>query len=1075
MPIATPIKQVEPEENIQIAVSIKDEQIAIIGLAGRYPQANNMEEFWENLKKGRDCVTEVPAERWNIDLHYDANPQLANKSYCKQGGFIEGVEYFDPLFFGISPLEAEMMDPQQRLLMEVSWQALEDAGYSADALNNTNCGIYVGVMNHDYETLIARSHSLPNAQQVMGNSNAILAARMAYYLNLKGPVITLDTACSSSLVAIHMACQSLLHHEADMMLAGGVTLYLTEEPYIGMSRAGMLSPEGLCKTFDNQANGFVPGEGCGVVILKRLSEAIRDKDIIYGVIRGSGVNQDGKTNGITAPSGESQKTLELNVYHKAQIHPEEITYVEAHGTGTKLGDPIEVHALTEAFRTKTDKTQYCAIGSVKSNVGHTSAAAGVASVMKVLLCMRHKTLVPSLHYEKANEHIDFTNSPFYVNTETKFWETANHKSRVAAVSAFGFSGTNAHMILEEGPERVLSAEPSKPYYLITLSAKHPDALAQKVEDLKTFLDSRLRGNDGGVGDGVGGLIEAISYTLNTGRSHFNHRLALVVSSLEDLKDKLAEARTQNKVKNIFRGAVEQEPEDGAIYKKVLETILEELKTQSSVDLQKYKNNLEALANLYVKGYELDWELVHQGEAHQRISLPTYPLLKERYWVAVSTKAPSVEIKTEEDGSEREDNQQDVEQPVVSLAVYQPSWQLRDYPAHAVDAKEDSIWFVTAEEFKIGWAAREAQQELLKHKMEELKNLQTIVLDMSLELEESSNIAMELKDPQAVKTYLEGLFHWVQCYVELYPHKPCQWLIVYAEHPERISYGTLFSGFMKSLHQEWSLIEGRVIGFDTSYAAEQRRQCIVQEALLEASRSEVEVRYGPQGREVKCYEISSTCLSETVSSSIHLVLKSNGVYLITGGLGGLGYQLAQDLAARYQAKLVLTGRSELNDAKKAQLNTLERMGAEVIYLQGDVAILSEVEQWQVVIQSRFGAVSGIFHCAGILKDHPFSRLQWNEMETILSPKLEGTVNLDTVFQEEALDFLCLFSSTSSILGAAKACDYASANGYLTDFANWRNHKIAQKQRYGQTFSIHWPLWADGGMQGGVDYEVKVRNY
>ncbi len=248
--------------------------------------------------------------------------------------------------------------------------------------------------------------------------------------------------------------------------------------------------------------------------------------------------------------------------------------------------------------------------------------------------------------------------------------------------------------------------------------------------------------------------------------------------------------------------------------------------------------------------------------------------------------------------------------------------------------------MTAEEFKIGWAAREAQQELLKHKMEELKNLQTIVLDMSLELEESSNIATELKDPQAVKTYLEGLFHWVQCYVELYPHKPCQWLIVYAEHPERISYGTLFSGFMKSLHQEWSLIEGRVLGFDMSYAAEQRRQCIVQEALLEASRSEVEVRYGPQGREVKCYEISSTCLSETVSSPTHPVLKSNGVYLITGGLGGLGYQLAQDLAARYQAKLVLTGRSELNDAKKAQLNTLERMGAEVIYLQGDVAILSE---------------------------------------------------------------------------------------------------------------------------------------
>ncbi len=302
--------------------------------------------------------------------------------------------------------------------------------------------------------------------------------------------------------------------------------------------------------------------------------------------------------------------------------------------------------------------------------------AGVASVMKVLLCMRHKTLVPSLHYEKANEHIDFTNSPFYVNTETKFWETANHKSRVAAVSAFGFSGTNAHMILEEGPERVLSAEPSKPYYLITLSAKHPDALAQKVEDLKTFLDSRLRGNDGGVGDGVGveieervgrqraGLtLESISYTLNRVEVT-SASTSMVVSSLEDLKNKLAEARTQNKVKNIFRGAVEQEPEDAAIYKEVLKTALEKLKDVHLLqNPQDYKDKLEALANLYIKGYELDWELVHQGEAHQRISLPTYPFLKERYWVSVSTKAPSMEIKTEDDGSEREDNQQDVEQPL----------------------------------------------------------------------------------------------------------------------------------------------------------------------------------------------------------------------------------------------------------------------------------------------------------------------------------------------------------------------------------------------------------------------------
>ena len=375
-------------EGDSVNQAIKDDEIAIIGMAAYLPHAKDIDILWENLKTGRSSITAIPPQRWSINHYYSPNTEDKSKSYSKWGGFIEDIDQFDPLFFGISPLEAEWMDPQQRLFLEVSWSALEDAGYTP-SLDRGRCGVYVGVMNNDYREIIQRANvPTPSVHKMLGNSNSILAARIAYFLNLKGPVITVDTACSSSLVATHLACQALQTKQADLMLVGGVTLYLTETPYIEMCKAGMLSKDGLCKTFDNHADGFVPGEGCSVLVLKRLQEAIIAGDHIYGIIRGSGVNQDGRTNGITAPSAESQKALEVSIYQENHINSEDITYVEAHGTGTKLGDPIEIEALTGAFKEFTDKRQFCALGSLKSNIGHTSAAAGVASVIKVLLQLK---------------------------------------------------------------------------------------------------------------------------------------------------------------------------------------------------------------------------------------------------------------------------------------------------------------------------------------------------------------------------------------------------------------------------------------------------------------------------------------------------------------------------------------------------------------------------------------------------------------------------------------------------------------------------------------------------------------
>ncbi|RKZ68397.1 MAG: hypothetical protein DRQ99_03980, partial [Candidatus Parabeggiatoa sp. nov. 3] len=608
---------VEPVEKIKAEVGCQD--IAIIGMSGRFPGANGLDEFWDNLKNGICSVTEIPTERWSINHYYDPDPKVPGKSYSKWGGFLEDFDKFDPLFFNISPAEAELMDPQQRWFLQEAWCAFENAGYSAQSLSNTKCGVYVGVMGNDYVTLLDNSRP---AQEMLGNSGSILASRIAYFLNLKGPVVTLDTACSSSLVAIHLACQSLKEGETEMMLAGGVTLYVTEKPYIQMSKAGMLSPDNKCKTFDNSANGFVPAEGVGVVVLKLLDKAMTDGDFIYGVIKGTGINQDGETNGITAPSSESQKALEIAVYDKNKINPETITYVEAHGTGTKLGDPIEIDALTCAFRKYTQKKQYCFIGSVKTNLGHTSAAAGVASVMKVLLALKHRQIPPSLHFENENEHINFKDSPFKVNSTLREWKTEANILRRAAISSFGFSGTNAHIVLEEYEQpRPISDSRSQYPQLIVLSAKNDNRLQAVAQQMVDFLEKH-----------PDILWPNLAYTLQVGREAMEERLAMVASGVEDFKKKLTQyVQGQTEIDDFERGNI-------SIRKAQSELLIEGEEGKEFLRIIIKNQKLTKLAQLWISGTEIDWQLLYPNQKPQRISLPTYPFARERYWIPTSDKS-----------------------------------------------------------------------------------------------------------------------------------------------------------------------------------------------------------------------------------------------------------------------------------------------------------------------------------------------------------------------------------------------------------------------------------------------------
>nr|WP_314466500.1 SDR family NAD(P)-dependent oxidoreductase [uncultured Clostridium sp.] len=617
----------EAEEALKAYVNKNnsEDEIAIIGISGRFASAENCEEFWKSLSEGRELIE--PVSRWDLSKHY--NPDA---KFCNAGSFLKDIETFDPLFFNISGTEATYMDPQQRVFLEEAWRALEDAGYAGNALKGAQCGVYVGCSNMDYEKVL--DENVP-AQASWGNTASIIPARISYCLDLQGPAVTIDTACSSSLVAVHLACQGLKSKETDMALAGGVFIQSTPTFYNVLNRAGMLSKTGHCYTFDERADGFVPGEGAGVVVLKRLKEAVRDGDHIYGVIKGSGINQDGNTNGITAPSVKSQERLECEVYNKYQINPGDIQMVEAHGTGTKLGDPIEYQALTKAFQRYTNRKEFCAIGSVKTNIGHVSAAAGIAGLMKILLSLKHKQIPPSLNFRKGNENISFADSPFYVNTIRKDWVIKEGKKRLAALNSFGLSGTNAHMVIEEALDGEIKHD-KKIEYLIVLSARNLEQLKKQAQQLAEFCKANPKIDCGNM-----------SYTLFLGRKHLNCRLACVISEQEEVEHLLRkwldgenDSDLYVSEKNITEVTHQKEEEWQG--NEIIETL------PFSDDEIKRREQLIILAKLYIQGYKLEYSKLFT-EQYSRIPLPAYPFAGEKYWGAAKgemVSGPEIAEKTD---------------------------------------------------------------------------------------------------------------------------------------------------------------------------------------------------------------------------------------------------------------------------------------------------------------------------------------------------------------------------------------------------------------------------------------------
>ena len=1001
----------------------QNHDIAIIGLNGIFPKARHIEELWKIMVNGEQCITEVPVSRWDYKKFYRENGRKEGKYYTKWGAFIDDYDKFDPLFFGISPHQAEMMDPQQRIFLEVAYSAVENAGYIPKALPS-NTGVFVGVSTNTY--------GLSASEECPDTDLSDIANRVSYFLDLHGPSMSVDTACSSSLTAVHIAIQSLLSGEIELALAGGVSLTLHPNRILQFCQKRMLLPNNDYRPFGTGEGGFVDGEGAVAIILKPLDKALEDNDYIYGIIKGSAINTGGKTSGYTVPNPAVQTELIIKAFENAAIDPRTISYIEAHGTGTKLGDPIEIEGLTRAFRQFTDDNGFCAIGSIKSNIGHLIAAAGIAGLAKVLLQIKYQTLVPSVNAVPHNPYIDFKNTPFIVQEKKATWNRpqilveGQHKTYPlrAGISSFGSGGSNAHIIVEEPPIVTKSQE----YFeevdrIIILSAKNKERLKVYAINLLEFLSENFSPQTHD--------FASLAYTLQIGRVSMEERLALVAKNVEELKVKLTDY-IEDRNGDLFQSNNCQ------------------LEGESTLSQAIKNNDLKMIAQLWTTGLEIDWQSFWEPKP-PKMPLPTYPFARERYWLT-----QQVHTSTHRFSTCCFFKPQWVESPVnLSITDKKQGYLVFDYDdTHCLALKEGSILVKPGSELKeIDPSTYEINPVKLSNYLELFDILKKRQINITRIIHMWSsygnqNMQMEY-GPVSIFLLAKSLIS------ESINFKP-NLLYIYSntekfEYPQLSAVSSLLTAITLEVPSlVWKSIEIQSLN---------RGELDQMDLLLhewDTNPSQVVIRYQGKKRYVRTLKEIST-----EDKQAPILFKENGIYLITGGMGGLGKIFSQYLLSKFnKVTLILIGRTELNDERKKQLASY---GAEVVYFQTDVSNEKEVLKLHDKIINQFGKIDGIIHAAGIKKDALISSKPLEEFYDVIAPKVQGTIFLDEAFKNEKLDFFVMFSSIASLTLSATISDYAYANCFLDSYAQHRESLRREETRYGTTLSVNWPLWLDGGME------------
>jgi len=931
-------------------LSSADEPIAIIGLAGRFPEAADLGQFWRNLEQGRDCIREIPPDRWDHSRFFDPRPGQPGKTYGKWGGFLDGIDCFDPLFFNISPREAEYLDPQERLFLQCAWQAIEDAGLTraslasaAPGLDGADVGVFVGVMYEEYQ-LYGAERSAAGQPLALSSSAASIANRVSSFCGFHGPSLAVDTMCSSSLTAIHLASESLRAGSCRVALAGGVNLSVHPNKYLGLGQGRFLSSSGRCESFGRGGDGYVPSEGVGAVLLKPLRQAEADGDRILGVIRATALNHGGHTNGYTVPNPAAQSAVITKALDKAKVSPRQISYVEAHGTGTALGDPIEIAALSRAFAQYTQDRGFCAIGSVKSNIGHCESAAGMAGLAKVLLQFRHRKLAPSLHSQTLNPGIDFAATPFVVQQHLADWPSPDGQPRLAGLSSFGAGGANAHLILQE-----YVAPPALPLPqrrdVFPLSARTPD----RLDDMVLRLRDALRDLDESD-------LPSVAHTLQTGREAFEERLALVAATKAELLAALD---------GPFRHRQKAGRNQGS--------------TATTTDA-------DTIAAAWVRGANVDWRAWRGTTLPARIALPGYPFAQERYWVPGAPVLAASKI--------------------ALPLLFAPHWQADDgqpapRPAHRLVVLVEP--------------PATAPQSVAE----------TIVLPPAAYADHATRLLALLQD--------------------LFKRRPDSALVqVVVDKTSPLSLDGL-GGLLRSATQERPSIRCQMVRLDMASAN------LAQRLDRDAATTDADIRYQDGQRLVRRWH-------EIIAPIAPSPWRDDGIYLITGGAGGVGRHVCEHILDRApQAVIWLCGRSPQASEPDSRIR----------YRAADVTDPQAVDNLVAEILATHGRLNGVIHAAGQTRDSLLVRKSETDLRAVLAPKVAGTLALDRATARCGLDFMVLFASVSGALGNVGQADYAAANAWLDGFA---------AQRPGRTVAIDWPYWQDGGMRLGDDVVAAMeRNF
>lgn len=1047
---------------------ISDRDIAITGMSVKMPLAENVHDFWKNIRNQINCIRDIPdSRRQDIDSIPVFN-EGTKPNYLKMG-YIDNIDRFDWEFFKMSPKEAKLMDPNHRVFLQTAWEAVEDAGYGGEKLRGSKTGVFVGYSGPSiYRNLIEMLEPESMDIATPGNLDATIPGRVSYTLDLKGPSMIVNTACSSSLVAVALACQSIRSKTCSMAIAGGIKLFML--PLRNDHRLGIVSSDGYTKAFDDSSDGTGDGEGVGAVVLKPLKTALIEGDNIYAVIKGFAMNQDGASMGLTAPSPAAQEDLIVSAWKDAGIDPQSISYIETHGTGTKLGDPVEISGIKGAFSRFTDKKQFCAIGSIKTNIGHLDNAAGIAGLVKSVLMLKNQEIPANLHFKNPNRNICFENSAVYINDRHVKWNT-DAIPRRCGVSSFGLSGTNCHIILEEFITKDKSPE-ERNHQILTLSAVSHKTLIHLVKNYNEFILNEKPN------------ISNLCFTANTGRGHYDYRLAIIFKDQEDIRHKLSNIMingTDSCLEDVFYGRCGRagniiHNDDNISRRTTLELAEEatEIITLMHNQLTEgYNNLLPKLCELYVSGAEIAWDMLYSQE-NQRICVPVYPFASNRCWLDTQrvTDFKNIFYCVNWKKADMDLFSPHVTCPETILVLHNNPVKCEElterlhitFKSKVIKVQfGDQFNMIDDSNFIIGHSQIDFDNLVEQLKIRKI----TTIVQMAGEEEINNNKLSSLDDMQ-----IEGLYSQYYLINALWKskmmHEISVFLVAYnvnevTKQEKFLNPGssTLF-GFAKAVGYEYPNIFCRCVDMDM----ETSMDLLINEMRLKSGPYMVAYRGGNRYTEILCPADTHT------GSGKGIQLKDGGTYVITGGTGGIGLDLCKYLADANQVNLVLISRSipprevwnkyldqEENNKTKEIILTLisvEATGSTISVYQADVSDYKTMSQIYNQIKEKFISVTGIFHCAGVAGNGMIINKEEMQLKDVLAPKVQGTWVLDKISENDNLDFLVLFSSIASVVGGPGQSDYSAANSYLDSFASFRNHQGKK------TITVNWTTWESTGM-------------